>query len=215
MVYTIGKLIIPPICKLWIRRVEGLKNIPKDEPFIIASNHASFCDAIILHSLIIPEIDKKIHAFVHSLFWKYYIPGFFLNWAESIPVFGFDEQDAKSNNITTFSKALDYLNKGEIVEIFPEGTRSYDGKLKKAHKGVAYLTLKSNAPVLPVGIIGSNKVLPIGKKLPRLRRCDVKVGKLISFEKYHAKGINNKLLEEVTRLIMNQIAILIEQKYDY
>ena len=108
-----------------------------------------------------------------------------------------------------------YLKKNEITMIFPEGTRSYDGKLKKAYTGVAKITLKSKAPVLPVGIIDSYKVLPRGKILPRFKRCEVKIGKLMNFEKYYKKKINEKILENITRDIMKQIAKLINQKYNY
>ena len=99
--------------------------------------------------------------------------------------------------------------------IFPEGTRSHDGKLKKAYTGIAKLTLSAKVSVLPVGIIDANKVLPKGKIFLRLKRCEVKIGKLMYFDKYYNKKPNKKIIEETTRSIMKEIAELIGQKYNY
>lgn len=215
MVYLIAKWTVTPIYKLWLKETEGLENIPKNDPFIIAANHSSYYDAALLHSIIIPKINKRVHALVNSHYWKSFVTRVFLDWGESIPVFVEKEKGSNEKNKMAFKKALNYLKDEEIVLIFPEGTRSYDGKLRKAYSGISKLALKSKVPVLPVGIIGSCKVLPKGKILPRFKRCEVKIGKLMSFEKHYNKKINKNLLEEVTRSIMKQIAKLIGQKYNY
>ena len=214
MPYTISKWIIPPIYKLWLRKVEGIENIPKDKPFIVAANHSSYYDALLLPLIIVSRLDKKIHALVNSYYWKIPITGFFLDLWESIPVSVEKDKNSKEKNKKAIEKALSYLKNNELIMLFPEGTRS-DGKLKKAYTGVAKLALKSKALVLPCGIIGSNKVLPKGKIFPRFARCEVKIGKPISFEKYYNKKISNRLLEEITRSIMKQIAKLTNQKYNY
>lgn len=215
MVYTVWKLLVFPIYRLWLRKIEGLNNIPTNKLFIIAANHTSYYDSLLLHSTLIPRLNKKIHAFVNSLYWKYPIIRSILEHGECIPVFVEKEGNSKEKNKQASEKALNYLEKGEIIEIFPEGARSYDGKLRKAYNGVARLALKAKVPVLPVGIIDSYKVLPKGKIFPRLARCKVKIGKLMYFEKYYNKKLNNKIFEEVTRSIMKQIAKLISQKYNY
>ena len=215
MAYPIAKLLVPLIYKPWTRKIDGLENIPKDMPFIIASNHASYYDALLPAVIIAPKINKKIHPLVNSFYWKPFITRFFLDLWEAIPVYVGKGKNAKEKNMKAFEKALSYLKKGESIMIFPEGARSSDGKLKKAYTGVARLALKSKVPVLPVGVIDSNKVLPVGKMLPRFKRCEVKIGKLIHFDKYSNRRINDKLLEEITRSIMKEIAKLIGQKYNY
>ena len=215
MIYPVWALVVAPVYKLWLRGVEGLENVPFEEPFIIAANHSSYYDALLLHFIIMPKINKKIHAFVNNSYWKIPIVKYILESGECIPVFLKKGSDSRKNNEIAFKRALNYLNKNEPVEIFPEGTRSHDGKLKKGYTGIAKLALKSKVPVLPVGIIDANKVLPVGKAFPRFVRCEVNIGKPIYFEKYHNKEINNKLLEEATRNIMKQIAKLIGQKYSY
>src|SRR3989344_164700 len=204
MVYTIWRVLVWPWYRLWLRKVDGIENVPNDIPFIIAANHSSYYDALLLHGIIALKIEKKIHAFVNSWYWKIPVIKIVLNSGECIPVYVGKEKNAKHKNKQALEKAIGYFKKGEIVMIFPEGTRS-DGKLKKAYTGIARLALESKAPVLPVGIIDSNKVLPKGKFFPRFVRCEVKFGKLMYFERYYNKKPNDRILEEVTRSIMEKI----------
>ncbi len=215
MVHPIGKRILVPIYKLWLRKVEGLENIPNDKPFIIAANHASYYDALLLHVIIMPKIDKKIHALVNSIYWKFFITRIFLDWGECIPVYVNKDKKFKEKNKMAFEKAVKYLRKKDSALVFPEGTRSPDGKLKKAYNGIAKICLEANVPVLPVGLIDTNKILPKGKMFPRFKRCEVKIGKPMFFDKYYSKRINNKMLENITRSIMKEIAKLIGQEYNY
>ncbi len=215
MAYPIGKWIVLPIYRLWIGKVDGLQNIPQDKAFIIAVNHSSYFDVLVPAVLIVPKLNKKIHALSHSYYWNPLITRFFLNLWEAVPVYVEKEKGSKEKNKKAFSKALAYLKKNELVMIFPEGTRSKDGKLRKAYPGVAKLALESKKPVLPFGIIDAYKVLPKGKMLPRFKRCEVKIGKLMYFEKYYNKKSDKKILEETTRKIMKEIAKLINQKYNY
>ncbi|MBI2541927.1 1-acyl-sn-glycerol-3-phosphate acyltransferase [Candidatus Woesearchaeota archaeon] len=212
MVYSISKRIIPLIYGPWIRKIEGAENIPKGLPFIIAANHASYYDALLPAVIIAPKINRKVHAMVNSYYWKIFLTRFFLDMWEAIPVYVAKEKDAKEKNSKAFEMALKYLKKNEVIMIFPEGTRSKDGNLKKAYTGVAKLALKSKAPVLPVGILDSHKVLPRGAALPRFARCEVKIGKLMHFEKYRP---GKKSCEEITRSVMKEIAKLINQEYNH
>ncbi len=213
MVYPIGRFIIPPIAKLWIRNINGLENVPKDKPFIIAANHSSYLDDFATAPIIIPLINKKVHMYCNDLYYKNKFLAAFLKWAGCIPIS--IETKNKETNIRAFKLALDYLKKGEPVGIFPEGGRSIDGKLKPAKTGIARLVLTSKVSVLPIGIIGSHKVFPKGAKFPKFKRFDVKIGKLIYLDKYFGKENNKKVLKEVTTLIMKKIAKLVGQEYRY
>ena len=215
MAYPISKLIVPPMYKMWLKKIQGLDNIPKDKPFIIAANHSSYFDIFIPPILIVPKLNKKLHALVNSYYWKPFLTRIFLNMWEAIPVFVGKEKNSKEKNKLAFEKALKYLKNNELIMIFPEGTRSHDGKLRKAYTGIARLALNAKVPVLPFGIIDANKVLPIGKTLPRFVRCGVRIGKPLYFGKYYNRKPNNKIFEEITRSIMKQIATLIGQKYIY
>lgn len=215
MVYAIEKLIIPPIYRIWIRKVEGIENIPKDKPFIVAANHSSYYDSFLLPIIILPKLNKKMHAIVDSYYWKNFITRAFLDLWECVPVFVNKEENSKEKNKQALEKALTYLSNGDILMIFPEGERSKNGKLQKAYPGIAKLALKSKVGVLPCGIIDAHKVLPVGRSLPRFKRCEVKIGKLIHLERYYNRKTDKRTLEEVTRSIMKEIAKLIGQKYSY
>ncbi len=214
MAYPIAKWIIPPIYRLWIRKVEGLENVPKDKTFIIAANHTSYYD-VLMPVIIISKINRKMHALVNSFYWNNFFTRFFLDIWGGIPVYVEKEKGAKEKNRLALEKALNYLSQGHILMIFPEGRRSPDGKIQKGYTGIARLDFKAKVPVLPIGIIDANKVLPRGAIFPRFKRCEVKIGRLIYFDKYYNKKANNKVFEEVTRIIMQQIAKLIGQKYNH
>ena len=214
MVYPIAKWIVPPIYKLWTRKVEGLENLPKNKPFILAANHASYYDALLLHVIVIPKLNRQVHALSNSRYWKIFPSGLIVEWGKCIPVYVGKEKDIKKNE-QSLKKALECLKKGNIIQIFPEGTRSYDGKIKKGHSGVARLALKAKVPVIPVGIIDSDKVMPKGKFFPRFARCEVKIGKPMYLKRYYGKKPDEKNLEEVTGKVMNEIAKLIGQKYNH
>ncbi|MBI2647090.1 1-acyl-sn-glycerol-3-phosphate acyltransferase [Candidatus Woesearchaeota archaeon] len=213
MVYPIAKLIILSIYKLWLRKVEGLDNIPKDEPFIVALNHSSFFDIFLLPCIIVPKLNKRMHSLVNSYYWNGMFTKFFLDLWQCIPVYVEKEPNAKEKNKLALERALNYIKQGHILMIFPEGRRS-DGKLLKGRTGIARLALKAKVPVLPCGIIGANKVMPKGKIFPRFTRCEVRIGKVMYFDEYYKKR-TNEIYEEVTRKIMKQIAKLIGQEYMY
>ncbi len=215
MVHPIAKLIVPPIYQLWLRKIEGLENIPKDCPFIIAANHTSYYETVLLHTILIPRINKEVHALCNSYYWKYPIARYFLNLSQTIPVYVEESVKSKSKNKKSFDKALYYLKKKEIVLIFPEGKRGDGKKLNRAYNGVAKLAINSKAPVLPVGIVDAHKVLPKGKLVPRFKKAEVRFGKQMKFEKFYNKKINDKILNQVTREIMKQVGKLIGQKYNY
>ena len=215
MAYPISRLIISPVYRIWLGKTEGTANIPKDKPFIIAANHSSYYDTLLVPIIIIPNANKKLHAWVDSTYWNISFTKFFLNMWEGIPVYIERQKNAKEKNKQAFKKAVSYLKKGDLIMIFPEGKRNADGKLSKGYTGIAKLALESKAPVLPIGIIGANKVLPKGKSFPRFVRCEVKIGKPIHFPKYYNKKINEKSLQEVTRSIMKEIAKLSGKEYDY
>ena len=204
------------IWKLWIRKIDGINNIPKDKPFIVALNHSSYYDIGIAHSILVPLLNKRVHAFVSSYFWKYkIIIHSFLNPLGGIPVYVQNEKNSRQKNKKSFQKAQFYIKKGDIVVIFPEGTRSPDGSLVKPYTGIAKLALAAKVPVIPMGIIGSNKVWPREKIFPRFKRCQVKIGKPIYFSKYYNKTLSKNDFEKITRAIMKEIAKLIGQKYNY
>ena len=215
MVHFISKLTIIPFIKLFIKKVDGQENILKGKPFIVASNHSSYIDDFVVPSILMPILNKEIHFYVNSSYFNNYFSRKFLEWYGNIPIDTVKGKNYKQVNKKAFQIALKYLGKNDIVAIFPEGTRSIDGRLCKGKTGIARLALKSKVPVLPIGIIGSYKILPKGKFLPRFRRCNINIGKPLYFKEYYNKNINDRILERTTRKIMKEIAKLTNQEYNH
>ncbi|MFH1641853.1 MAG: lysophospholipid acyltransferase family protein [Nanoarchaeota archaeon] len=208
MPYPIAKYTVLHLAKaLWIKKVNGLSNIPKDEPFIYASNHGSFIDDLLIPCVIFGHVKKYVHFYCNDKFFKNFFTRKFLEWGRVIPIRVYESPNQKEINKKAFNLALDYLKKNEPVGIFPEGHRTTDGELQKARTGVATLAIKSNVPVVPIGIIGSYKIWPKGKRLPTLNKCIINIGKPMQFK------TNDK--EKITKDIMIKIAELADLKYNY
>jgi len=204
--------IIPPIMNLWIDKVTGLKNLPKDKAFIIAPNHSSYIEHLMIATIVIPYVNKKLNIIAkiehfetitqstwHRI-WKKYIT--------YIPI-------DRSKGENALEHAISNLKKGNILLIYPEGTRTLTGKIQKGKTGVAKLALTVRVPVVPLGIIGTFKILPKGKNIPRAKRATLNFGKPMYFDKFYNKTINKSLLREITDEIMKEIAYLSNQKYPF
>jgi len=209
---AIGNRVVRPIMKLWTKKLTGIKNLPRDEPFIIAPNHCSYIEHFMIGSIIASKLNKKTHFIAkrehfdsitqnrwHRL-WKRYIT--------YIPI-------DRNKGEKALKDTLAYLKKGGIIVIYPEGTRSLNGKIQKGKTGIARLILWSKVKVVPLGFKGTFDILPKGKNIPALKRATLNFGKPMTFEKYYNKTITKKLLRTITNDIMKQIAKLSDQKYNF
>ncbi len=213
MVYLLSKITIFAIAKLWVRKIIGLENIPKERGFIIAANHSSYLDDFTVAPTVMIHLNKKVHMYCNDWYYKFKPLASFLKWQGCIPISV--QTNNKETNKVAFKMALDYLKKGEPVGVFPEGGRSRDGELRPAKTGIAKLALTSKIPVLPIGVVGSHKVFPKGSIFPKFKRFDVKIGKLIYLDKFFGKEDNKKILKEVASLIMKEVGKLSGQEYRY
>ena len=208
MAYPIGKRILFPIVKFWIKEINGIENIPNKKSFIIAANHSSYMDHFLMGYVIIPNLNKKLHFLAKKEHFKG-LQKLWHNYGGAIPV------DRQSGGKGALKCAIKSLKEGKIIGIYPEGTRSLNGKLQKAKTGVARLALLSKAPVIPVGLIGTFEILPKGKYIPKQKKAVINIGKPMHFDKYYKKPITKKLLRNITTKIMKEIAKLSNQKYNF
>lgn len=173
--YFLGRFILTPLARIAYRpHIEGRANVPKHGPVIFASNHLSFID-----SIAIPVAAPRP---VHFLAKASYFDGHgFKGWASrefftaigAIPV----KRGAGQAALDALDQQRLLLEQGSAVALYPEGTRSLDGRLYKGRTGVAFLALQTGAPVVPVGLIGTDKVMPVGAKRPSFNeRVTVKFG---------------------------------------
>jgi 1-acyl-sn-glycerol-3-phosphate acyltransferase len=210
VLYEVVHTIVPPAAKLvWRPHVEGLENIPTTGPVIVASNHMSFVD-----SVVIPFVVPRRVAFLakRDYFTGTGVKGTLVRgWFEGIGMVPVDRDDNKSA-LDSLNVALEVLARGEAFGIYPEGARSRDGRIYRGRTGVAHLALTSGAPVVPVGLIGTDRLQPIGSNLPRLVRVTVRFGPPLDF-KGRLDGVPaGRARREVTDEIMTAIQELSGQE---
>ena len=172
--YTVLHAVVPPVAKLvWRPTVTGLENVPRTGAVLIASNHLSFAD-----SLVIPIVaPRKVHFLAKS---DYFTGGGIKGtlqkaWFEGMGMLPVDRDDPKAA-LGSLDTALEVLRRGEAFGLYPEGTRSRDGRLYRGRTGVAHLALTAGVPIVPVGITGTEKLQPVGSTLPRIVPITVRFG---------------------------------------
>lgn len=210
MAYWFIKAIVKPVMLgLYRIRAEGLEDVPKKGAAIIAANHVSFLD-----SFFIPLVIKrrKMTYLAKADYFKSWKTSWFFKSVGQISC----ERAGGSKSQQSLEIALDVLKQGHLLGIYPEGTRSPDGRLYRGRTGVARLALTSGAPVVPVGLIGTDEVMPKAAKLPRLTgRIPVRVrfGKPLDFSRYRGQEADRMVLRSVTDEIMFEIMQLSGQQY--
>ena len=208
--YWVFKAILKPLLKALYRiRVEGLDNVPKKGPAILAANHLSFLD-----SFFIPLVVKrrKVTYLAKADYFKAWKTSWFFKSAGQISC----ERGGGDKSQQSLEIALDVLKDGNLLGIYPEGTRSPDGYLYRGRTGVARLALAAGVPVIPVGLVGTEKVMPKSAKFPRLRgrvKVRVRFGKPIDFSRYAGKEKDRFVLRSVTDEIVYEIMQLSGQEY--
>jgi 1-acyl-sn-glycerol-3-phosphate acyltransferase len=196
---------------IWRPRVEGLENIPQSGGAILASNHLSFSDSFFL-----PVVVKRRVTFLAKA--EYFTtPGLkgrlsrlFFSAIGQVPI-DRDDADAARGALTAGARIL---ARGELLGIYPEGTRSPDGRLYKGKTGVARMALEARVPVIPVAMIDTDKTMPTGRKLPHLRpRPGVRFGKPLDFSRYEGLAGDRFVERSMTDEIMYELMQLSGQEY--
>jgi len=200
-----------PMFKLAYRpEISGLQHIPGDGAAIIASNHLSEVD-----SLVLPMVAPRPISFLAKA--EYFTAPGLKGWASRSFFTGVGAVPVERGNGRAALAALDtaerILGRGELFGIYPEGTRSPDGRLHRGRVGVARLALRTGAPVVPVGILGTDIVQPVGKKVPGLGRVTVRFGAPLDFSKYRGLERNRTVQRAVVDEIMRAILELSQQEY--
>jgi 1-acyl-sn-glycerol-3-phosphate acyltransferase len=208
--YFLGRLIIAPLARVIYRpRVEGRDNVPKSGKVILASNHLSFIDSIAIPV----AAPRPVHFLAKASYFEgtglggWLSRSFFLAIGAS-PV----QRGAGQAALDALDQQRELLDEGNAVALYPEGTRSLDGRLYKGRTGVAFLALQTGAPVVPVGLVGTDKVMPVGAKLPSLRqRVTVRFGEPLDLS-HHGPASSGRARRLATDDIMSAIHALSGQE---
>ena len=212
MFYWIVKVVLSPLLRTLFRPwAEGLDNIPDDGPVIIASNHLSFADSIFM-PLVVPR--KVIFLAKSDYFTQRGIKGVAKRWffraAGQLPV---DRSGGKAGQ-SALRGGLGVLTGSNLLGIYPEGTRSPDGRLYRGKTGVARMALDAGAIVVPCAMIGTDKINPPGSVFWKLRpRPGVRFGLPLDFSRYAGMSGERFVLRSVTDEIMYELMLLSGQEY--
>jgi 1-acyl-sn-glycerol-3-phosphate acyltransferase len=186
--------------------VEGaIDEIPHEGPVILAANHTSNLDAVVLGSWLMPTLGRRIHWLGKKELFAWPVVG----WAAANG--GVHPVDRGAADVEAFRLARRILDEGHILFVFPEGTRSPDGQLQAAQDGVAVLAIRTGAPIVPLAIAGSNRVWPKGQKLPHPGgHVTARVGRPFRPSDELPAGTDRRTAKPlVTRMIMERIAALL------
>ncbi len=202
MLYWAIKIVLTPVLRIAFRvRVEGRENIPARGPVIVASNHRSFVD-----SIFIPLCIRRRVTFVAKAE-NFDDPksAWFFRGVGQIPI----RREGGSASDGALDAATEVLQAGGVFGIYPEGTRTRDGKLHRGHTGVARLALRTGAPIVPVGLVGTDVAKPIDRKLPRFGSVvTIRFGAPLDTEHYDGGEHDHLTLRALTDELMYEISQL-------
>lgn len=211
MFYWVIKAILSPFLRtFWRPWVEGLEHVPEKGPAILASNHLSFLDSIFL-PLVIPrrvtflaKSDYFTEPGVKGWFKKVFFAG-----SGQVPI----DRAGGAKSEAALRVGTRVLRQGQLLAIYPEGTRSPDGRLYRGKIGVAKMALDAQIPVIPVAMIGTFEIQPPGRPMPKLGRIGIRIGRPLDFARYEGMSDDRFVLRSMTDEIMYGLMALSGQEY--
>jgi len=213
MFYWLMKyVVIGPVVKAIFRPwIVGRSNVPRNGGAILASNHLSVSDSVFLPLL----IDRPMSFLAKSDYFtgrgiKGRATKFFMKATGQIPI---DRSGGKASE-ASLNTGLQVLGRGDLLGIYPEGTRSPDGKLYRGRTGLARMALEAKVPVIPVIMVDTDTAMPIGRSIPRVVRVGIVIGEPLDFSRYAGMENDRYILRSVTDEIMVALQRLGEQRYD-
>jgi 1-acyl-sn-glycerol-3-phosphate acyltransferase len=201
----------PILTTLFRPWVIGEENIPETGGVIMASNHLSFIDSIFLPLY----MRRRISFLAKSEYFTGRGPvGWFLrNFLLGTGMLPIDRSGGKASE-ASLQTGLGVLARGHVLGIYPEGTRSPNGTMYRGRTGVARMILEGKVPVVPVAMIGTDRVMPIGQKIPSIRRVGIIVGKPLDFTRFEGMEGDRFILRSITDEIMYELDRLSGQEYE-
>ena len=209
--FILKNIVLGPLLKVLFRPwIRGADRIPSDGAAILASNHLSFSDSIFLPLMLRrPVVFLAKSEYFTGKGIKGALSRWFFKSTGQLPI---DRSGGKASE-AALNTGLQVLSQGQLLGIYPEGTRSPDGRLFRGRTGIARMVLEAKVPVFPVAMIDTEKVQPIGKRLPRIRRIGVIVGEPLDFSRFAGMEGDRLVLRAVTDEITYELMKLSGQEY--
>ncbi|GGK69430.1 lysophospholipid acyltransferase family protein [Ornithinimicrobium pekingense] len=212
MIYWILKhLVVGPPVRLAFRPwIEGKEHVPDHGAAILASNHLSFSDSVFLPLMVDRRITfpAKMEYFTGTGV-KGWATRTFMTVTGQIPI---DRSGGKAS-LAALEQGLEVLRRGELFGIYPEGTRSPDGRLYRGKTGMARLAVAADVPIVPCAMIDTDKAQPTGQTIPNIVQVGVRIGRPIHHPEYAGQTENHQALREITDEVMRELQRLSGQEY--
>jgi len=207
MAYWVLKRTLGPVLRYFYRiRVEGLASVPAAGAAILASNHVSFIDSVFLPLV----LRRRITFVAKAEYFEDPRTAWFFRAVGQIPI----SRVGGSASERALAAAREVLERGGLFGIYPEGTRSPDGRLYRGHTGVARLALQTGAPVIAVAMVGTRAVQPIGQAVPKVfLPVTVRFSAPMDFSRYAARASDPLVLRQITDEVMFELRALSGQEY--
>jgi 1-acyl-sn-glycerol-3-phosphate acyltransferase len=204
-------LVLGPFLRLFFRpRIEGMENIPEDGAAIVAGNHLSFSDHFVMPAILPRRITFLAKAeYFTGPGLKGRLTAAFFRSVGQIPV----DRSGGPASQSAITAGLEVLARGELLGIYPEGTRSHDGRLYRGRTGVAVMALRAGVPVIPCAMVGTFELQPPGRVIPRMGRVTIRFGRPLDFSRYAGMDDQRVAVRSVTDKIMYEILALSGQEY--
>ena len=203
--------VLGPVLKTLFRPwVKGLDNVPASGAAILASNHLSFSDSIFMPLMVPrPVVFLAKSEYFTGKGVKGKLTAAFFRLTNQLPM----DRSGGAASAQSLNAGMNVLKNGSLLGIYPEGTRSPDSRLYRGKVGVARLALQARVPVIPVAMIGTDKVQPIGKRVPNIRRIGMIFGEPMDFSRYYGMEDDRLIQRSVTDEIMYELMRLSGQEY--
>lgn len=198
--------IIPPVANWYFRvRVEGLGNLPAWTGAILASNHLSFVDSIVLPM----NVPRPVYFLGKADYWDSWRTRWFVRGTGVVPV----DRRGGENGASGLRAGVEILRRGDLLGIYPEGTRSPDGRLYRGKTGPVRMALEADVPIVPCAVLGTDVAMPPGRLVARRSQVTVRYGMPLDLSRYHARRDDPSTLRAATDELMEEIARLSGQPY--
>ncbi|MBW3561415.1 MAG: 1-acyl-sn-glycerol-3-phosphate acyltransferase [Actinobacteria bacterium] len=206
LMYRTLKRVLPPVVDRYFHLyVEGIENIPSSGGAIVAANHLSFMDSIYapLH------VERPVYFLGKADYFDSWRTRWFFEGVGVIPTF----RSGGDKSGQALEKGVEVLERGDLLGIYPEGTRSPDGRLYRGKTGPVRMALAAKVPIVPVGLVGSREAQPPGTYIPNRHPVRIRYGRPLDFSRYQGGADDPFVLRSATDELMYEIMMLSGQEY--
>jgi 1-acyl-sn-glycerol-3-phosphate acyltransferase len=204
--YRALRRIIPPMANPYLHvQLEGLEHVPERAPAILASNHLSFLDSIVVPM----NVPRPVYFLGKADYWDSWRTRWFFQGTGVVPV----NRGGGGRGEDSLRTGVDILNRGDLLGIYPEGTRSPDGRLYRGKTGPVRMALEAGVPIVPCAVDGTDRAMPTGTYRPRRVPVTVRYGRPLDLSRYRDRRTDPFVLRSATDELMYEIMMLSGQEY--